>query len=431
MDKVKVILKQLQKYHFWLLCLAAMVTALVGWTMARKSLSAAYEQNKGTIVAKFKSLEGLKAVEDHPNGSWKQGIDELTGQEKKTVGATHETIYNEQNKLLKWPAGLGEKFLEFVTNNPPDAEIKDVKFREIYQNRIKNEFPKLPEIVDAAPSGSAKQQADPRNQAGKPPADAAAEPHDYKVIWDRSSQDHVKESLEFKETPTSIQVRHAQEDLWVYQALLNIIRVVNEGGGYNAPVKQISVIDIGKSAATAFAEGMAPNHIDHLTSAPKGTPIPGVTPGAQQPGAEAGAGEGKPSPDAGRYVDPDGKRLVGGPSASEPFKRMPIYLRLIVDQREIPKLLVQCANSPLPVEVRQLRISPAKQSEGSSPTGAGIVGGGAGRNVGRGASAKSGEASDVYDVPVEMHGIIYIYNKPDLAKTGGQPAAAAAPEANN
>ena len=39
------------------------------------------------------------------------------------------------------------------------------------------------------------------------------------------------------------------------------------------------------------------------------------------------------------------------------FKLMPIRMSLIMDQHRIPKLLVECANSNMPIEVRRVRIA--------------------------------------------------------------------------
>ncbi len=415
MDQLKVILKQLQKHHFWLLCVAAMITSLVGWSMARKSLSAVYEQQKSAINAKFSSLKGLRDLPDHPNSSWKQGIAELTEQEKKTVGSTWEKIYNEQTQLLKWPPELGEKFLEFVNASPPDAEFV-LKFRETYQRRIPEEFPKLLTIVDAASSEGSKPQAAAKAPAGKPPAGAAADAHEPKVFWEGKSQQHVKQSLEFLEMPTSLQVRQTQENLWVYQAILRIINAVNGADEYTSSVKRILVIDIGKEAAEAFAAGMADGHIEHLVAAA------GVAAAAvAQPPGDAGAASAPKGADEGRYVDADGKRLASAAAATAQFKRMPIFLRLVVDQRHIPELLVACANSPLPVEVRQLRINPDREGGKSASASGGS------QASSRGAGNKAGEGSDAYEVPIELHGIIYIYNKPDMTKLSGGQTAAAAP----
>jgi hypothetical protein len=132
--------------------------------------------------------------------------------------------------------------------------------------------------------------------------------------------------------------------------------------------------------------------------------------------AVADSPDAKKPPDDNRYVDAKGVPLPGG-SAKEAFKRMPVYMQLKMDQREIPKLLVECANSPLPVEVQQLRINASR--------------GGAAANRGGQAASTAGTASkgpgselESYDVPVVICGIIYIYNPPDTSKLGGDPAAA-------
>ena len=107
---------------------------------------------------------------------------------------------------------------------------------------------------------------------------------------------------------------------------------------------------------------------------------------------------------------------------------MPVCMKLLMDQRKITKLLTECANSPLPVEVRQLRINPSGGGGSGAPASSGSSYGGKDA-----AGAVGGERS-TYDVPVEICGIIYMYNPPDSAKLGietaeGAPAdgAAAAP----
>ena len=63
------------------------------------------------------------------------------------------------------------------------------------------------------------------------------------------------------------------------------------------------------------------------------------------------AGETGPKPlDENRYVSADGKPLAGGTTANDQFKRMPISLRLIIDQREINRLSGGVRQPPLPVE---------------------------------------------------------------------------------
>jgi hypothetical protein len=160
---------------------------------------------------------------------------------------------------------------------------------------------------------------------------------------------------------------------------------------------------------------MGREHIDVLPSAnaAAAAPAPVVAPPpADGPGAPA-----KPL-DEGRYVDANGERLAGGVAATQPFKRMPIHMKLTMDQREITRLLVASANSTLPVEIRQLRIGSTKQGgsrAGKSSSSSAASQGGSSRGT-------SEEASDSYDVPVELHGIIYIYNPPPTTAPGSPPA---------
>ena len=80
MDKLKVILKQLQKYHFWLLSIVAIISGLVGSIMAGRSLSAVYSQEKQKIDAKFTALGGILNNNPHPNSKWKEGVEKLNVQ---------------------------------------------------------------------------------------------------------------------------------------------------------------------------------------------------------------------------------------------------------------------------------------------------------------------------------------------------------------
>ena len=60
-----------------------------------------------------------------------------------------------------------------------------------------------------------------------------------------------------------------------------------------------------------------------------------------------------------RYVDQDGRPLAADATAPfAEFKMMPIYMKLGVDQRDLPKVLAECANSNMPVVVRRVAIRP-------------------------------------------------------------------------
>src|SRR5690606_211163 len=148
-----------------------------------------------------------------------------------------------------------EDFKQRVHTLPADAEFLQTWIR-VYQNEVlRHEFPKLAEIVGAAPLDAASQ----------PKAADGAPPPVYKVTWEK--QDEIRKSLEEGMTggmPSTLQVRLRQEDYWVYQALLNIIRQTNEGALYTSRVKVIEDLAIGANSAKQFEKGMGSGHIKRL-----------------------------------------------------------------------------------------------------------------------------------------------------------------------
>lgn len=159
-----------------------------------------------------------------------------------------------------------------------------------------------------------------------------------------------------------------------------------------------------------------------------------------------------------RYLDAQDEPLTAdSPSPFAEFKRMPIIMKLIVDQRRIPEILVNCANCSMPIDVRHVRIAPDNLQSGGGtaaaamPMGAGVPaataagalpGGAAGGGVSLGRSAlgeTSGYGSDA--IRISIYGVINIFNEPDpaifgtgidelekQAKTGPQGTAQEAPQ---
>ncbi len=90
-------------------------------------------------------------------------------------------------------------------------------------------------------------------------------------------------------------------------------------------------------------------------------------------------------------------------------------------------------NSMMPIEVRRVRVlTVAGGGSGlGSPAGGGTPFGGMGGMGGAGPAgfgpAAQPQESSQFDIPVEIHAIIYIFNPPDREKFGKGAAAAAAP----
>jgi hypothetical protein len=105
--------------------------------------------------------------------------------------------------------------------------------------------------------------------------------------------------------------------------------------------------------------------------------------------------DGKPMPFGGGGMDPSmGMDMAADPTAAAPasgsldslgsreFKRLPVRMSLYMDQRYLTRLITECSNQPLQVEVQEVRINPADfgtSSDSSGGYGGGYGGGGYGR----------------------------------------------------
>lgn len=214
------------------------------------------------------------------------------------------------------------------------------------------------------------------------------------------------------------------------------------------------------------------------------SPMSMGTPGAGGPGGQApGTGMAGLSEDERwamslrdyRYVDQYGNPLpYNAPPPFKQFKMIPVHMRLGIDQRELPRLLANCANSDMPVVVRRVAIQPEAGGSGSLSGPLGGVTGAGGSDVGRprtgsavgrsqmpgpspggfskgsdfgrgrsplagfsgpsGAGAASGDEFSE-EIVVEIQGIIYFFNPPEkkalepAAPSPAQPAGAPLPGA--
>jgi len=399
MDKVKIALALLKKHHFWVMTGMVILLSFVGWFVATSQLWKDYQTNKATIETKFKALAKINS-EERENEKWIEGIEAETQRLKVKVRTAWDQVYTEQKtNVLTWPevGGPRSRNKERLENLPPNAEIPPV-IRRAYLNYIKNEFPRLLKIVDARDEHKEKDKKGANEEAETP----------HKVIWNEANQSAIFEKLNLEKVPDSQKVRDLQEDLWVYQALLKIVANLNEfsTGNYNAKVKEIQGLLIGGEAASEFQSGMAEGRLEQESS------YSGTKSAGPPPSGSGGAAT------SGRYVNDKGLPLTETDVAPPEFKRMPVVMWLVMDQRDVLRLLVECANSPLPVEVRHLHIHTRK----------GVP------NPG----AQKGNAEkelNSYDMLVEVAGLIYIFNPPDPTKLGevlaaatpGAPAAEPAP----
>ncbi|MCS7305270.1 MAG: hypothetical protein NZ602_09220 [Thermoguttaceae bacterium] len=532
MDYVRKILTVARKYHFWAVAVLVVVVLGVVWSSASARFYQTYKNREEQIQKDFNNIYQLAGMPDPVNEMVYTAIRSVHEQLQKNVMRGWRYLYEEQKKNNPLPPVLGERFKEEWEKRGPNEELPP-DLREHYWNFIERYFPKLLE------RGGIRRPKNPERLAGwtlgrglTAPAETGpttpigtTEQIEYEgiVVWEDSNYKQFLARFHWNEMPSTQKVRLAQEDLWVYETLLGIIKELNKDATshYNAVVKRIFALDIGQHATRAFYEardalglrslggmglagvggaGGMPAELGPMSGPPQPASAPGAAPApmpeAPPPGTAGPSGipqtmppgmlegPGLPSsPAAGtteldqlyayRYVDQNEQPVpVENGVPKHPFsefKMMPIRMRLLMDQRKIPELLVLCANSKMPIEVRQVRINPgraAKVNYGTSRTstaplmmpstgpimegGAPIGPGGAG--IGPSSSGLEGlwtppisvsaatglslggpGAGETfyqgpYDLVVELLGIIYIYEPPDETKLG-TGAALSTPQA--
>ena len=548
MDQLKVALQAIKKHHFWILCGVIVVLVLVVWWSATSGLAGLIETRRGELEGTMSKVQGIATESLHANQAVVKGIQGQQGDLTDGVVDAWKFFYDQQEQQTQWP-DLGYKFREYMDQVGPDAKIPD-PFLDLYMNTIQDHYPAaFYDIVDIRLPGKLDETGKPvLDENGKPekvdpfadlrgtrgysgsgmdegmtmPGMGQYDGSAYDgmrttgkgnliglVDWNPADLKRIRGMLHWAKRPTSMEVRLAQEDLWVYEALARIIAATNEGSTsyYNAAVKRIDALDIGRRAASAFAQSrgaqiragfgsgmsgypgeemmMSGDYMEEMDEMATSGMMPGSDASGMMPGSSTdamypGAAPGAASLSAeermkaalleNRYVDQAGMPLSATETTVGEFKMMPIRMLLLVDQRRIFRLLVNCANSGMPVEVKKVALSPGKGSldfarlgsslgtyggsgsydeerSGMMPYMGGAMGGtgmmpgdtmpgntmyeeqGAGMGMsGTMSPSQRGGQQTSYDIPIEIQGIIYMFNRPDSEKLGvtapGQGAGA-------
>jgi hypothetical protein len=502
MDQLRTALAWLKQHHFWVLTGLVALIGLGSWWSAASTLSSQYEENEKKITAEFNSVAALRSNPFHPNERIKEKQAEQIEEIRTRVAAVWEKLYERQREqVLKWPAALSEAFRKHVENLEFGGDIPS-HLRQNYQDYVELYFPKLPEKIGArvlapgeGPLGGSAEFMGRRSYPGEggfamPSGTLEEDEGDYIVEW--LDQAHVREELDFPQRPSALRIWWTQENLWVYETLLNVIRNTNEAAGAtrmsNAAVRTIYSLEVGRNAAQGSQSSRTK---DRIYKPPTAAAAPGgelgmgeymPEGGGEMPGELAGepgglgpesfregsfAPGGAMSPAqeqqyllSGRYLDEQGLPIsagggmagemggeIGGefadPSIPAPqvdlsmfgkeYRRLPVRMVLHMDQRWLPELISECASQPLQVEVKEVRINPA---DGGGMQGRGFgegYGGGYGGGMG---GSQFPDRSGLLTFPQQPHmvdvviqGVIFILRKPDPNVLKSPEEAAADPMA--
>ncbi|MDR0704386.1 MAG: hypothetical protein LBF88_05290 [Planctomycetaceae bacterium] len=483
--KTEFSLEMVKKYIFWACIPIGLLFPAFTTYSAVTSITKAFKDRKTALENTKKTTEGIGSDRSHPNELTITDIQNCSKELRVRVKQAWATLEKDQRERNLWPSILEEEFkeevaklkffdemtinaretyLNFVEKYLPNLEIF-VDRRRIQQKNDKGEWEEMElDLTTAATGGNASLEGRggdrSRDGIGTPDIMGITESalplgsngeEIYRYVgtvdWPNPETRTVTSS--WVKLPMSNEVWFAQEELWVYHALLSVIKESNAEatGPHNAVVKRIENLLIGQAAAAELASrsssrmsgsssassGMNPSERYSSSEDPSGDGVGGITVARTEEDVIAIKRNN-------RYVDDKAKPLRADEKAPfDQFNRMPICLRLIVDQRRIPEILVNCANCSMPIDVLWVRINPAATKPfdlgayDPSITASGNAGGGGGsgmsdmgdgggyRSSGGGRTTATADDTQVQidsigglygtdAIPIEIYGCINIFN---------------------
>ena len=397
-----------------------------------------------------------------------------------------------------------EKNVAFPLPEPIPSPLDQVtvRDRDVYKSYIEPEFPALARrigstwkfVLDAkamSPAGGGFEPPGGGAFGGGLTGGAVAKPDDSKdlVRWPEAAQKElISTALPWyaRSTPPTIhEIYYTQEDIWLLRGIMDILANTNSDAkeNFQAVVREIEWIRWGSKASRdagslsgagpaaggggglmgMMGGGGPPSEAESGGGPPSGY---GGMGGGGKGGAMVPAGTGRAKdPAEGRYVDTSFKPLTGAQlrgamdlkSAPDAViavaKRIPVRMRLKIDESQLGRLITECGNGKMMLEVLQVRYNTDATSSGGaagSGGGAGGFGGeGEGNMPGLGATGAGGSGAELRsdgdmggepesgeggapagmggsgglgsgsanrstngEVAVEIFGLVYLYNPP-------------------
>ena len=275
MDQLKQYWEIAKKQHFWILCgLVVLVPFIVFW-VASGHLAKTYTDQMNTIKRVTGDVTALNNEPTHPNDQWVKHVQDETEKLRIEVKNSWDTLYKQQQSVLKWPPELGADFIAAFSKPASGDDPRTLEpLCERYQNNVKNELSHMADIVKAKwdpGEGNGGRAGGPRGHGGAAGATAGKGDDDtaYIVFWDPQDQARLKDAYDWQDPPSPLDVRYAQEELWVLEALCKSIDRTNVGatGDFDAVVREIDSTLIGYDATDKFPLGEGANRIERLRKA--------------------------------------------------------------------------------------------------------------------------------------------------------------------
>lgn len=442
MDSLAPAIRWLKRNKFWLGSGLLTILMLVGWHLASTEMQAAKKKQISAYTSTFSKIKSIKSVaavtvDDgaeenivaHPNSETEDKMQEQLEATVEAVVEAWKLKRDRQEPLMQYSKELlGEDTYQFLANskapellsNGEHQGTQNEKYLKTFRqqipkkvsqlarhiranwqfdaDRIQEELEKEAKMAEQRSAFGGMRGMSERS-GGRMGSEIDAERNKFAIIWDAPNQvlwntlltefqnwdDNAKASVD----PTLLQVHMLQQDVWLLEAMFNVIRELNGNATTNdlAVIKEIRHIVFGREALASLGSIMEPDKrlggvklagSDSMGDDDGGSSYDDMS-FSDDFGDEGGGGgafsiDGDKSPFHGRYVNVDLepvnaeeiRNVVGGDELPENnlelivSKRVPFRLAMKMDERKINSFLALCANSPFEFEVLQLRINRAE-----------------------------------------------------------------------
>ena len=539
MDQVKTLLKQIGQYQFWIVTGLAVLLATGGFFVARSTITELFDTQTGKLNTHFGNMDEVNGkISQHPNSKSQEQMQLIVDKLSTDVEAAWRRQYERQKSFMTWPVEkikadklvpkikrylpieLSELAADGELKEPPEIGRSD---KRAYADHFDQQMADIAKIIGVTWKGEAAETSAASGMGGygggyggggygggdegeggygdgygggyggeggmggmgggmygpAPGATVDSGPRDV-VVWSADSQSELLTSIRLfnSDEPNIYQIVYTQENMWILEGLLRIIKATNGDAkaNFQAAIKEIEFIRIGKAAQGQAGVIDAPGGAGGMGGGMYGSyggegggdygGAPDYGGGYMEDGGDGDYGgmggmgsmgsEGGSSikdPANNRYVDANFKQISGeelrekmtSGTADDAFfavaKRVPVRMRFKIDFRKINKFLAECGNADLVLEPRQLRIGDTVAAAGGAGGGGmggyggapGVSGSGAdggetlggdfgGEDGGMGGYGMGGGAAmtitDPYNLDLEVYGVVYLYNPPNVEMLG-------------
>ncbi len=311
MDQLKVV----WKYRFWVFVPVAVLVPFIGYGAIGR-IAENVQQRESEIQSLYNQLNSQS---DLRNPQWVREVDRLREELNAQVSEAWRILYERQKDFFVWPKYKGPEgeydfAVEIGAHDPADTStVVPVQVLNAYRRVYPQMMREIWLLAEPRQARDSKQLVD------FPPG-LILDPK-LPFYWDFGSR-----------TPTLQEIFLAQEDAWYVKSLVLAIREVNKGAKEwkESPIKAVLAFDIGPSAVDESFQASG----KQLQSRELEAQLSGGTTSTTSS-----------SKTTGYYAQ-----------KTEQFVTVPVYLRVLVDQRKLWDVLAGLSNAPMPVEIKQVEL---------------------------------------------------------------------------